>query len=96
MVCSPPGSSSMCFSRQEYWSESPFPSPGHPPNPEVEPGSLALQILYHLSHQGSPQFSKRLQKYSLLVKKKKHSLVAHTDIYLLLFFLLSDVYHSII
>ena len=28
MDCSPPGSLSMGFSRQEYWSELPFPSPG--------------------------------------------------------------------
>ena len=32
--CSPPGSSvSMGFSRQEYWSRLPFPSPGDLPNP---------------------------------------------------------------
>ena len=34
---------SMEFSRQEYWSGLPFPSPGHLPNPRIEPGSLALQ-----------------------------------------------------
>ena len=34
---------SIGFSRQEYWSELPFPSPGVPPNPGIEPGSLALQ-----------------------------------------------------
>ena len=33
---------SMGFSRQEYWSESPFPSPGDLPNPEIEPGSPPL------------------------------------------------------
>ena len=32
---------SMGFSRQKYWSELPFPSPGHLPNPEIEPASLA-------------------------------------------------------
>ena len=42
------------FSRQEYWSGLPFPSPGDLPNPGIEPGSPTLQILYHLSHQGSP------------------------------------------
>ena len=31
------------FSRQEYWSELPFPSPGDLPDPGVEPGSPALQ-----------------------------------------------------
>ena len=33
----------MGFSRQEYWSELPFPSPGDLPNPGVEPGSPAFQ-----------------------------------------------------
>ena len=37
---SPP---SMGFSRQEYWSELPFPSPGDIPNPGIKPGSPALQ-----------------------------------------------------
>ena len=35
--------SSMEFSRQEYWRELPFPSPGDLYNPEIEPGSPALQ-----------------------------------------------------
>ena len=34
---------SVGFSRQEYWSGLPFPSPGDLPNPGVEPGSPALQ-----------------------------------------------------
>ena len=34
---------SMGFSRQEYWSGLPFPSPGDLPNPGIEPGSPALQ-----------------------------------------------------
>ena len=34
---------SMEFSRQEYWSEEPFPSPGDLPNPGIKPGSPALQ-----------------------------------------------------
>ena len=34
---------SMEFSRQEYWSGFPFPSPGDLPNPRIEPGSPALQ-----------------------------------------------------
>ena len=33
---------SMGFSRQEYWSGLPFPSPGKLPNPGMEPGSPAL------------------------------------------------------
>ena len=34
---------SMRFSRQEYWSGLPFPSPGGLPDPGIEPRSPALQ-----------------------------------------------------
>ena len=33
----------MGFARQEYWSGLPWPPPGDLPNPEIEPGSPALQ-----------------------------------------------------
>ena len=47
---------SMGFSRQEYWSGLPFPSPGDLPNSGIESGSPALQAdIYLLSHQGSPR-----------------------------------------
>ena len=50
MLLSPWGSS-----RQEYWSGLPCPPSGDPPNPGIEPRSLASQeILYHLSRQGRP------------------------------------------
>ena len=42
MDCSLPGSSSMGFCRQEYWSGLPFPSPGDLPNPGIEPMSPIL------------------------------------------------------
>ena len=41
IACQP--SLSTGFSRQEYWSGLPFPSPGHLPDPGIEPGSPALQ-----------------------------------------------------
>ena len=34
---------SMGYSRQEYWSGLACPSPGDLPDPEIKPGSLALQ-----------------------------------------------------
>ena len=34
---------SMGFSRQEYWSGLPFPSPGDFPDPGIKPGSPTLQ-----------------------------------------------------
>ena len=42
MDCSLPGSSVQGFSRQEYWSGLPFPSPGDLPDPETEPGSPSM------------------------------------------------------
>ena len=39
----PPGSSDMEFSRPEYWSGQPLPSPGDLPNPRIELKSLVLQ-----------------------------------------------------
>ena len=46
MDCSPAGSMgalSIGFSRPEYWSGLPFPSPGELPNPGIKPRSPALQ-----------------------------------------------------
>ena len=37
------GHLSMGFSRQEYWSGLPFPSPGDLPNPGMDPGSPTLR-----------------------------------------------------
>ena len=45
---------SMGFSRQEYWSELPFPSPEDLPNPGIKPGPLSSALeadslpLWHL------------------------------------------------
>ena len=38
-----PATQSMEFSRPEYWSGEPIPSPGDLPNPGIEPGSPVLQ-----------------------------------------------------
>ena len=43
MDCSLQASPSMGFSRQEYWSGVPLPSPGDLPDPEIEPMSPMLQ-----------------------------------------------------
>ena len=46
---------SMGFSRQEYWSGLPFPSPGDLPDPGIKPVSPALQTdSLPLSHLRSP------------------------------------------
>ena len=43
-LCNPWTIQSMEFSRSEYWSGYPFPSPGDLPNPGIEPRSPALQV----------------------------------------------------
>ena len=48
---------SMEFSRQEYWSRLPFPSPGDLSDPEIKPGSPALQADSLLS-----KLTEKLQK----------------------------------
>ena len=40
---------SMGFSRQEYWSGLPFPSPGDLPHPGIKPGFPTLQADFLLS-----------------------------------------------
>ena len=56
---------SMGFSRREYWSGLPFPSPGIFPTQESNLSlSHCRQILYCLSHKGSPMnFCKQEQNY---------------------------------
>ena len=62
----------MEFSRQEYWSRLPVPSPGDLPNPGMDPGSPALQADSSLSElpgkpsdlDPSPGFVTNLSCYS--------------------------------
>ena len=68
---------SMEFSRQEYWSGLPLPSPGDLPNPGIEPGSPALHA-YSLPSEppGTPKsylrsLDKLLKMGSVLRRQKK-------------------------
>ena len=48
---------SMGFSREEYWSALPFPTPGDLPDPGIEPASPAWQAdSWPLSHLGRPSW----------------------------------------
>ena len=59
---------SMRFSRQEYWSGLPFPSPGDLPDPGIKPRSPALQAdSFPIELQGKLTFPTELQgKITLL------------------------------
>ena len=50
---------SMGFSRQEYWSGLPFPSPGDHPNPEISPGCSLGGLILKL----------KLQYFGLLMRR---------------------------
>ena len=61
---------SMGFSRQEYWSGLPFPSPGDLPDPGIESGSPALQadsLLTELREIGKAETA----NISLVKRKRK-------------------------
>ena len=60
----------MEFSRPEYWSELPFPSPGDLPNPGIEPGSPELQA-DSLPTELSGNLKKKIQLHSNKILKKE-------------------------
>ena len=70
---------SMEFSRQEYWSGLPFPTPGDLPNPGSEPTSLASPVLAGRFFTTAPA-GKHLQTNNQLFKQNK----THTHCNLLL------------
>ena len=69
MLC---GQKTMGFSRQEYWSGLPFPSPGDLPNPGIEPRSPALQADALTSEPpGKPEYeSNNCDRFNKDLKKK--------------------------
>ena len=66
---------SMGFSRQEYWSGFPFPSPGDLPNPGIEPRSATLQAdALTSAPPGKPIFKKRRAQLDQRGKEWKRDL----------------------
>ena len=63
---------SMEFSRQEYWSGLPFLSPGDLPDPEIEPGSPALQAYALLSEPPGKDAKSEAAYYSISRGSCKH------------------------
>ena len=66
---------SMGFSRQEYWSEAPFPSPGNLPDPRVKPRSPQFQEDSLPSEPpGKPMIQRRVfdtrQQFSIFFKQQ--------------------------
>ena len=73
----------MEFSREKYWSGLPFPSPADLLTQGLNPRLLdCKQILYHLSHQRSPQISQSITKmlfdFPVHVCKARFSLYTST------------------
>ena len=63
---------SMGFSRQEYWSGLPFPSPGDLLDPGIQPRSPALQVdSLPLSHQGSPRSTNQATNKAISETQKR-------------------------
>ena len=63
----------MGFSRQEYWSELPFPSPGDLPNPEIEPTSpTQVSRFFTTESPGKPQQAKQLNSNQMCHSTKKY------------------------
>ena len=63
----------MRFSKQEYWSGLPFPSPGGLPNPGIKPRSPALQAdSFPTELQGKP-----IPNYSLQQKPYYNQTACH-------------------
>ena len=63
---------SMEFSKQEYWSELPFPSPGDLPDPGIKPTSLAPPALAGrffttVGPPGKPYITTKIKLYKLKI-----------------------------
>jgi len=68
----------MEFSRQEYWSGFPFPSPEDLPDPGI--CLHCRQTLYHLSHLGSPLYStgNYIQYLAITCNEKESEKIIYT------------------
>ena len=73
---------SMEFSRHEYWSGLPFPSPEDLPNPGIKPRSPALQAdsLYQLSHKQCLLPNTNCSPYKLSFSPTKRNCVIHSQV----------------
>ena len=79
---------SMEFSRQEYWSGLPFPSPRDLPHPRMEPGCPELQVdSLPAEPTGKPlgnircYLKKKKKVHSQLSLRKQHEMKQHGSLY---------------
>ena len=70
---------SLEFSRQEYWSGYPFPSPGDHPNSGIEPGSPALQADSLPSEPPGKPTIEETQIIFFKIKLWKHLIIKTTE-----------------
>ena len=84
---------SVGFPRQEYWSGLPFPSPGHLPDPGIEPVSIAWQAdSLPLHHLGGPfSFLVELNMQTYYLKMNSSLPYGSVPVIVHLFTLLCDV-----
>ena len=69
---------SMEYSRQEYWSGLPFPTPGDLPDPGTEPRSPALQADALPSEPPETHLQKKFYCVSTKWKQSNHKLISVT------------------
>ena len=69
---------SMEFSRQEYWSGLPFPSPGNLPDPGIEPRSPSLQTDVLPSEPPGKQAQIFLLLLLNMATRRQHFVMRHT------------------
>ena len=70
----------MEFSKPEYWSGEPFPSPGDLPNPGIKPRSLTLQAdSFPAEPQGKPVISLEWLKETRSIIPNDRKEEGHTE-----------------
>ena len=91
---------SMEFSRQEYWSGLPFPSPGYLPDPGIEPGSPTLQADALSSEPPGKPFlvlvwaNYRLLDVLLKIEKIPFHLYYAEDFIMIRYWILANIFHT--
>ena len=84
---------SMGFSRQEYWSGLPFPSPGDLPDPGIEPGSPALWADGRRFNLWANREALSTWKWIVLSVKKVNSLAVNSRLLTPWFLFLTKIPH---